>query len=432
MSARFHRKLIHYSLSLYLIATWSSMAGMEIFGWLTFLLTVTYAVRSPSDDPVGFRDIAAFMPWKACLALLGITVLGLYINGTPSADKVYDIGSQRWIFIFAMLSFSLATCPPTLKGYRIFLGFTSLVAVYAIFQSFTGIDLLRLGSHRAVQELPDGILWRSAGLFGSPLAYGYIAGQHVCLALGMALLTFHERKKVGWLFWGSLAAYVLISLSIITTFTRGAWIAMVCAHLFVAWAVAPRIALLLLGSGTAALGILFATIGTFRFRILSLFDSGYSSNSERVFLWKCNWAMFKDYPILGIGYQENEARAAEYTERLGRPYAFTGHAHNNYIQMLSGTGITGFLAYMFIISFMLWLTWRLWKRLPSDLLWARALTLGCLGAQIHLHIGGLTECNFKAGTENHNFMVVWGLVVAMSALESKGLLRSRYGTKVEC
>jgi O-antigen ligase len=286
---------------------------------------------------------------------------------------------------------------------------------------------MRPGSHRAVQPLDFGpgiSLWRTAGFFGSPLQYGYIAGQHVCLPLAMALLLWQNSKTKGWLFWGSVAAYCLVSISLITTFTRGAWLAMGVAHLTVAFIVARRLAGVLLGAGGAALAVMFLTVSTFRARVLTFFDPNYSSNSERWFLWKANFEMFKDYPILGIGYQENETRAGEYVARLGKPDAFTGHAHSNYIQMLAGTGITGFVTYLFLISFMLWLTWRLWKRLPQDLLWPRAIALAALGAQIQLHIGGFTECNFKAGATNHNFMVVWALVISLSVLEAKGLLRS--------
>jgi O-antigen ligase len=152
----------------------------------------------------------------------------------------------------------------------------------------------------------------------------------------------------------------------------------------------------------------------------------YTSNSDRLFLWKMNLEMFKEYPILGIGYGENESRAGEWAARMGNPEAFTGHAHNNYLQWLAGTGALGFAAYMFFIGFFLYLTVRLWKRLPKELYWARAMTLAALGAQIHLHIGGFTECNFKAGATNHNLMLVLGLVASMSLLDAKGLLKSRY------
>ena len=421
MTPELHRRLIAISLGLYFIATWCSMAGMEIFGWLTFALTAAYVFRRRTPSPHA-QDIAAALPWKSCLLLLVITALGVFINA-KNPEVVFDIGAQRWMFLLASSSFAIALCPPGRKGYRFFLIFISLTACYAIFQSITGIDLTRPGSHRAVQPLTGmHAPWRSAGWFGSPLQYGYIAGMHVCLPLAMVLLTYKQKRT--WVFWASLAAVILVGASIVTTFTRGAWIAMALAWFVMAVLAAPRIAGALAAGGAALVVAVTATSETFRTRLFSLFDPAYSSNSERWFLWKANWEMFKDYPILGIGYSENENRAGEYVTRMGKPDAFTGHAHNNYLQFLSGTGITGFLTYMFIITFMLWLTWRLWKTLPKEAVWPRAIALGALGAQIHLHIGGLTECNFKAGATNHNFMMVWALVIAMSVLNAKRTLPS--------
>lgn len=413
-----YRRILGLTLSLYFIATWSSMAAMEIFGWLTFVLAFSYILRKPEGESLTLKSFDTFLPWKSTLLLLLITGIGVFVNGNSETDIVFSWGSQRWMFLLFALSIALTVSPPTIKGYRVFLIFTSVVAVYGVFQSITGIDFLRSGN-RAV--LPLGLeakvpLWRTAGLFGHPMQYAYIAGMHVCLPLAVGLLTYKRRNQLGWIFWGSVAAYVLITMSLVTSFTRGAWIAMAISHLAVAWFVSPKFAAALTGAGATVVAILFSTVEMFRTRILTLFDTSYHSNSDRLFLWKINWEMFKDYPIFGIGYQENERRAGEYAELLGRPDAFTGHAHNNYLQMLSGTGITGFFAYMFIISFMFWLTLRLWKSLPQEYLWARALALACLGAQLHLHIGGFTECNFKTGVTNHNFMVVWALVVSMTVL----------------
>ncbi len=424
-----HRRLIQISLSLYLVATWTSIAGMEIFGWLTFVLTMSYAFRKPADSPASLGELFSFLPWKAMLGLYLVTIVGIFVNGSPEADKVFIIGSQRWIILLISTSFALFLAPPTLRGYRLFLFVMAVVAGYAIFQSFTGIDLLRPGSHRAVQPLAvrqEISLWRSAGLFGSPMHYVYIVGQHVCLPLAVFFVFPKTAQRLRWI---SLAVFALTAASLITTYVRGGWIAMAAAYLVMAWLASRKIFLWVAASGAAAFTALFIGLVQFRERLLSLFDSKYTSNSDRLNLWKMNWEMFKDYPFLGIGWEENETRACEYVNCNAIPKPFTGHAHNNYIQALSGMGIVGFVSYMVFIGFFLWLTVRLWNRLPKELYWARALTLACLGAQVQLHIGGFTECNFKAGATNHNFMVVLGLVAAMSLMEAKGLIGKTFATK---
>ena len=423
-----HRTLIHWSLSLYLVATWSTMAGMEIFGWLTFALVMSYAIRAPADSPVRFVELDRFLPWKALLAIILVTIVGIFVNGTPQADKTFIIGSQRWPLLLMSSTFALALAPPTLKGYRFFLFFITVIGAYAIVQSFTGLDLLRPGEHRAVQPLDvreEIRLWRSAGLFGSPMGYVYIAGFHACLPLAVALVFPKEAKRLRLI---SFACFAIVAMSLVTTYVRGAWIAMAIAWLSMAWLASRRLFAWMAGAGATAFVVLFVGLVQFRERFMSVFDMKYASNSDRWKIWKMNWRMFLDYPILGIGWQENETRACEYLSCYDVPPPFTGHAHNNYLQALSGMGLVGFTAYMVVVGFFLWLNHRLIKRVPVDLPWARAIALGCFGAQIHMHVGGLTECNFKAGATNHNFMIVLALVASMSLLESKGLLKKAYST----
>ncbi len=428
MNESLHRRLIQFSLSLYIVATWSSMAGMEIFGWLTFALSMSYAFRRPIEAPAQLKDFSSALPWRAMIAIYAITAVGIIINGTMNADYNYALGHPRWMFLVVSGTFALMLAPPTLKGYRFFLFFTTLIGAYAIFQSFTGIDFLRPGSDRAVQKLDvrqEIRLWRSAGLFGSPMGYVYIAGMHACLSLAVALVFPKERRRLRVI---SLISFCVIVASLITTYVRGAWIAMAIAFLTMAWIASRRWFYWTVGAGTAAFGALFVGLIQFRERLLSLFNPQYASNSDRWLLWQMNIKMWLDYPIFGIGWGENETRAREYLTKMGHPKAFSGHAHNNYLEALSGTGLLGFMAFVFFIGFFIWLTWRLWKRLPRDLYWARSLTLACFGAQIYIHLGGLTECNFKAGATSHNLIIVFSLVASMSVLENKGLLAKKYQT----
>jgi O-antigen ligase len=423
-----YRRILCVVFSLYIVSTWCSMAGMEIFGWTTFALVLGAAFRGTNG--VSFKRVLADdLPWKAMIGLYAVTIFGIFWNGKPGVDWLDSIGNQRWMFLVCTHTFALVLVPLRFKYYRFFLIFISVVGVYAIYQSFTGFDFLRMHDaepHRAVQPLDvrkEIRLWRSAGLFGSPMGYVYIAGMQACLALAVALVLPRAMKRER--LWSALA-FVIVALSLITTYVRGAWIAMAIAYLVMALLASRRLFFWAVGLGATAFAVLFVGLIQFRERFMSLFNMDYASNGDRIGLWKMNWRMFLDYPLFGIGWLENENRACDYVDCNAVPKPFTGHAHNNYLQSLAGTGITGFACFMFIIGFFLWLNYRLWKRLPQDLVWARALTLACMGAQVQLHIGGFTECNFKAGATNHNMMVVYALLASMTFLETKGLLRKAY------
>lgn len=423
LSLEYHLRIIKFIFALYLFATWCSMAGMEFFGWLTFLAVTTYLLRAKNDSPLQTQTIKTFLklyPYPIFLALLAIVAAGLAFNSAEGTDWLFALGTQRYFLILLSSGVALTLFPPTLKGYKIFLIFTLGVAVYAVFQSITGIDLMRLGSERAVQPLgsPGSSLkiWRSAGFFGSPMQYAYIVGMHSCFPLSYILL---HRKKVNEtnssLMKLSNAAFVIIFLSLLTTFTRGAWLAAAVAYTFMIIIADRRKGAIVTSAFASLILILFSIVPVLKDRVISVFDVNYSSNVDRVFIWKMNWEMFKDYPLLGIGYHQNEVRGAEYAAKLGQPDAFIGHAHNNYLQMLAGTGMLGLIVYLLMIGYFFWLNWTVYRKLDGKLLWPRTLALACLGAQVYLHVGGLTECNFKAGATNHNFMIVWAIVLTLAA-----------------
>jgi hypothetical protein len=439
----YNPRLFRGTLCLYIFATWTSMAGMEIFGWLSFLFVCMQLSKHEE-----LREILSALPWKMASALFLLTIFGLLLNHVSTKDTIAAIGSQRWVFLLFSHSFALAAWPPTERGYKLFLSVISVVAVYSIFQSQTGIDLLRPGSNRAVQALDvnlSKVTWRSAGLFASPMHYMYVAGQHVCFALAFALVYFKDRKKLGLqsLWYYSMAATVIVTASLITTHVRGGWIGLAFAFFVICFLSSPKAALALVAVGGFASAGLIASVESIRLRFATLLDFGYRSNSERNVLWKINFDMFRENPWFGLGYQENESQCRAYMLKAGySAQDFCGHAHSNYLQMLSGMGAIGFLVYICLIGYMLWLNFTLWKTLSSpaptpteetvktnraleNRLWPKALTLGCLGAQIQLHVGGLTECNFKTMVTNHNLMLVWALVISLSVLNKTGKLSDR-------
>lgn len=412
-----HARALKTALILYIISSWCSMAGLEIFGWLTFVLAISYWIRDQSIAP---QDFFSVFPWKLFLSLLAIVSLGLAVNALPGTDYLFAIGTQRYMILLIGIVVAFLYSFPNARGYRLFLIVISLLALYAIFQSLTGIDLLRPGSDRAVQPMGDaaGTLryWRAAGPWGSPMQYAYITGLHICLPLAVILLGLEKKSKISKrYFWSAIAVFALVATGILVTYVRGAYIAFVVAILGMTYLIRPRLSLIASAAMASVVSALFILNNSFRARLLNALDMTSFSNASRITMWKINWEIFKDYPVLGIGYHQNEVRAREYAVKIGDPNAFlAGHAHSNYLQMLSGTGALGFLTYMAIISFMLWLTLKLWKSLKLDQLWCRAIVLACFGAQIYLHVGGLTECNFKAGATQHNFMIVWAMVIALA------------------
>ncbi|MBX9769554.1 MAG: O-antigen ligase family protein, partial [Bdellovibrionales bacterium] len=179
-------------------------------------------------------------------------------------------------------------------------------------------------------------------------------------------------------------------------------------------------------SGAAIFSAAYATSEGFRERFTSIWDQNFFSNVERKNVWKANLQMFYDHPWFGIGLGQNEARLGEYYQRLGVQSEFGGHAHNNYFQYLATTGIIGFACYMIFILTLLLATQRLWSEIPRTHFWHRVIALGALGAQVSMHVGGLTQWNFGDAEVNHMFVFIAAVILYLNERYGRGIVPDDY------
>ena len=102
-------------------------------------------------------------------------------------------------------------------------------------------------------------------------------------------------------------------------------------------------------------------------------------------------------------------------QKIGAPgdivTANPDHAHNEYLQMLSGTGIVGFIVYMGVFVYFLVLAIRVFLQIGSRQGFHQGLALGLIGAQVAYFVGGLTEANLEHEKIKHTIIFVWALTV---------------------
>lgn len=99
----------------------------------------------------------------------------------------------------------------------------------------------------------------------------------------------------------------------------------------------------------STLPIFDGIVDRFEKLFLALSSSGYgdSSSLERINLIKIGWKLFLDNPIVGVGINNPQL----YTYPI---YGIKGYyLHNNYIEILAGSGILGFVAYYWIYVFLI-------------------------------------------------------------------------------
>jgi O-antigen ligase len=135
---------------------------------------------------------------------------------------------------------------------------------------------------------------------------------------------------------------------------------------------------------------------------------------DRLRLWEANLDYFKHRPITGIGWLKTQEMSGFYfQEKHPENYKeyFWVHAHNNFFEMLGGTGILG------TIAFLLWSIFTIRFALQTRNLAEDAknyflsdLASGITVALLLLHFNGLTNVTFWEGKVMHQQMFAIGLL----------------------
>ena len=389
------RKIHTAALALFSLSTITSMAGMEIFGWLLFAMGLATLLGEPGSRKVLIQPVLL-----AAYALVFWIGIGLWWNG----GTWQAFAEARWVLSLIGLALAFHVTfeqKSALKWLWVLVGVGTLIAAYSVAQYWTGQDWLR-GARSPlllIEESRHTGEWRYRpyGLFKMTLTYACSFAMFGLLPMCVA---FYERGFNRLLLLG---ASTLIFLSVFMTFSRGVWISLACALMIVLWQLSRK-ALLATGVALAMAGALaFSASPLLRERVFSVADMKHVSNFDRMNLWRANWLMFTSHPFVGVGYELNgPPNVTAYYERLRITSEFKSHAHNNYLNFLSGTGAPGFLFFLMFAGGALLISWRNVRRIKTGPV--HYLALASLGAQVVLHVGGLTEYNFGDAEVQYQYL----------------------------
>jgi O-antigen ligase len=393
----------------YASALWVSMAAMEIFGWLLFIIALIHSLKSVFEGKkvsiwLG-KAAPNWLDYVIGLFFVSIVIGALLQDRTPWWKIV---GDARWVFLLYGFTYilRLVTFAKWKKGFNQVWWAVGAAGLYGGFQFVTGIELIRK------QEIlyPAGQYWRATGLYNMSLTYGLIMGMGVALA-GSYFVLAPDKRKV----WSAALGFGLSVLGFFASLTRGAWIGLIIAMFAVILAALKRKALVPLVALALGLAIIIGVNDSVSARFLKSFNFATKSYSVRFDLWRANWELFKDHPLFGVGYGQSKLYVKEYYDRLGIEPELVSHAHNIYVQMLSTTGVIGFLCFLTISFAFLRIAWGLWKNLPTSEWQARAFAIGSMIALLTSHIAGLTESNFTDAEINHLMIFLWANLVALNS-----------------
>lgn len=378
-------------------------------------------------------------PMLALLAALGLSLLAApsYREGLPELLK--------WLQVLALY---LATAALLTRRRASWLIAALLAAGVA--QALLGLYQFLTQTGPEAFVLPGGFM-RAYGAFRQPNPYAGYLGLVAPLAISLALWAWRDsglnkfRNPAGADF-GLLnsfrrpaalrltltAAAGLISLGLLVSWSRGAWLAfgvalvvLLLAHArraapaMLALAALAALTLGLLGAAellptavTGRLGALQEYVGLIDVARTEVTDANFSL-VERIAHWQAALDMWRDHLWLGVGAGNYAVVYGQYN--LPRWYEALGHAHNVYLNFAAETGLLGLLAYGW-----LWLA-ALWQALRCAA--RRDRLAAAVGAGV---LGGL------AAASVHNFFDnLWVQHIYLTLALLLGLLPTFYHAESE-
>jgi O-antigen ligase len=363
---------IGLSLAIWGAFAFAAVSGFSIVAYeVAFGVTVIGLILAFASGRITYRRTACDLP---LLALVAADLLACAFSVHP----LYSLKSMRgeWVLLFYPVFVQTFRDTRTVRtALKVLLISSSIVAIYAIAQMFTGVDLLR----RRTLE-PIGNLYIATGLFGHHLSYGghvLITGA-IAFVLAMYARTRQERIV------HALIATIQFG-GIVASFARTAWagfLATIAGTAIAARGLARRAVIAAAVAGV----VVAALIPSVRARLSVL---GQFGDDPRVRLWRTSIEIWRHHPIFGSGMASFASQFPIY--RVPGEYMSTAHPHNDILNIMVNSGLVGLTAFASIWIFFFRLTSSARRILP-DADPRRGVLLAGMLAVAAILVGGLGQC----------------------------------------
>ncbi len=286
------------------------------------------------------------------LSLIHAKNLTLFIILPVFFDSVRDLDDVRVIY-----------------GTLIFAGIIS--AAYGLFQFFgsdTGLSSIRIKGFLSHWMTFSGLLMMLNVLLLSHLLFSPKLPLWFYLAFGILslglLLSLTRNAWIGFL----AAACVLLPMR------RVRFIFLVPVGVFIVFVVSP----LVFPSFVAE-------------RLTSVFNPNETSNRDRIQMLHSGWKIIQDYPLTGVGGDMIEVVYPQYREP-DSPFRNNPHLHNNFVQLAAENGVLALFAWLWLLIKVVvdLVHWKRNVKSPEE----KLMIHGTIGIVVSVVVAGLFEYNF--------------------------------------
>jgi O-antigen ligase len=316
-------------------------AAAAAFGTFGFVLLLG-RVHLPGGDSFGYNSFAR--------NLVVFVLLGVLVRAPGIALKRSRIGIALLAFLL-VAALSIAVNHGSWGDFRILATALGMLYVARIFGDarsgaywlFHWLGLFTVGVVvREVAHNPFVLTLRESYRLALVTDHANTLG----FALAMLAPIFlagtmrDDRRRSAWAYAAFSAVGVLI------TFSRAAWLALALGVVTMALATRTRrVALGALAAAVVATGAVAAATG-----YLSLGRT--EADSQRLRIIEASMSLFREHWLFGIGFgirNLEELFPARYLELYGESL-FLFHSHNFYVDLLTGTGVLGAAAALFLLA----------------------------------------------------------------------------------
>jgi O-antigen ligase len=373
------------------------MAGMNIGAGIAGLAIAFSYFSADREAPAPDLVVRKRYLWistalaAACvLSLVSAKFFPLVYGGHLSEVGVFQDSIKIWYLFWPLVLFygikelTLEWRKRVLSAYFIAFG---LLSILAIVQFYTGWP--------RPQPIPqvDG-RYHATLFFGHHLSTASILIFPFFMCLGFALKPELWGKRAPWI---ALSALGFIALML--TFSRTLWVSLPIG--IVAWMffLLGRRAKIGAAIGILLVGGVLALQPAVQVRLMNR-----AGIMEREDLWRANWEFFKARPLTGAGWRHNIEISGYYLmDKYKSNDVFSGHAHNNLIDILGGTGGLGAIAFLLWCVFTFWITFDGARKSKGHF----AVLSGLAAAWLVFHLNGLTQVNIWDAKVQHQ--LAWAL-----------------------
>jgi O-antigen ligase len=427
--------LLGFSLPFYALCSLIAMAVMNIgflFVFLAFLAGIfiwhkRFTFVTSHSASGNFRlELSRYGIWAAALfvtCLLSLVVAKIYpFNYGDHDPEITAHGFLKIWYLFCpfilVSVFAFAVDANLDKGAKLFLltvrtwwAGTCALSIVAVIQFYTGWPLRQViptnpNHFHAILFLGHHLSVASVFIFPTFTALALVLGAYT---RGHRILRFEAIA--------GLCGILILFLS----YARTAWLAIPIGIVLIFARYLHRKQLV------ASLVTMLVTLGALS--QTTLLKERIENNmgiQDRFRLWHANIDFFLHRPITGIGWLKTQEMSEFYFKSIDpthyRDY-FWGHAHNNFFEMLGGTGILGLAAFIGWTIFTLGLAIRTAKQCElrshlDHIAWLRLsdFSWGIFVALLLLHFNGLTNVTFWEGKVMHQQMFAVGLLLMIQYL----------------